>query len=166
VRQPSVGLQEACAAQGLPNASESKTRWVIRWRDFFAADDARNEKGPDALASVAGPESELTVPHSDTIPVSEQPQLKIEVKLRHSTKPDSKIAAHADVVLSLAQGKIQLNSFCIFKPNDDGKPAWVAPPATKGEKKFFPLVVLSGEIRKQVEQAILAEFDRQTGAAF
>jgi len=103
---------------------------------------------------------------SDTIPLSEQQHPKIEVKLRHSTKPDSKIAAHADVVLSLPDGKVQLNSFCIFKPNGSGKPAWVAPPATKGEKKFFPLVVLSGEIRKQVEQAILAEFDRQTGGAF
>ena len=89
--------------------------------------------------------------------------MEIEIKLRHSTKPESKIAAHADVVLSLGDGKIQLNSFCIFKPN--GKPAWVAPPATKGEKRFFPLIVLSGEIRKQVEQAILAEFDRQAGAA-
>jgi DNA-binding cell septation regulator SpoVG len=87
----------------------------------------------------------------------------IQVNLRHSTKPDSKIVAHADVVLSLADGKIQLNSFCIFKLN--GKPAWVAPPATKGEKRFFPLIVLSGEIRKHIEQAILAEYERQTGAS-
>jgi DNA-binding cell septation regulator SpoVG len=89
--------------------------------------------------------------------------MEIEIKLRHSTKPESKITAHADVVLSLADGKIQLNSFCIFKPN--GKPAWVAPPATKGEKRFFPLIVLTGEIRKQIEQAILAEYERQAGAA-
>jgi DNA-binding cell septation regulator SpoVG len=89
--------------------------------------------------------------------------MEIEIKLRRSTKPESKIAAHADVVLSLTDGKIQLNSFCIFKPN--GKPAWVAPPATKGEKRFFPLIVLSGDIRKHIEQAILAEYDRQAGAA-
>jgi DNA-binding cell septation regulator SpoVG len=89
--------------------------------------------------------------------------MEIEIKLRRSTKPESKIAAHADVVLSLTDGKIQLNSFCIFKPN--GKPAWVVPPATKGEKRFFPLIVLSGDIRKQIEQAILAEYDSQAGAA-
>jgi DNA-binding cell septation regulator SpoVG len=89
--------------------------------------------------------------------------MEIEIKLRHSTKPESKIAAHADVVLSLTEGKIQLNSFCVFKPN--GKPAWVAPPATKGEKRFFPLIVLSGDIRKRVEQAILAEYERQAGVA-
>lgn len=88
---------------------------------------------------------------------------KIEVKLRCSTKPESKIAAHADVLLSFPQGKIQLNSFCIFKSN--GKPAWVAPPATKGERRFFPLIVLSGEIRKRVEQAILSEYERQVGEA-
>lgn len=87
---------------------------------------------------------------------------KIEVKLRRSTKLESKIAAHADVVLSFPQGKIQLNSFCIFKSN--GKPAWVAPPATKGEKRFFPLIVLSGEIRKEIEQAILAEYEKQLAA--
>ena len=73
--------------------------------------------------------------------------MEIEVKVRLSTKPESKIAAHADVVLSFTNGKIKLNSFCIFKAN--GKPSWVAPPATKGEKRFFPLIVLCGEIRKQ-----------------
>jgi hypothetical protein len=88
---------------------------------------------------------------------------KIEVKLRRSTKPESKIAAHADIVLSFPQGKIQLNSFCIFKSN--GKPAWVAPPATKGEKRFFPLIVLSGDIRKEIEQAILTEYEKQFAAA-
>jgi hypothetical protein len=66
-------------------------------------------------------------------------------------------------VLALAEGKIQLNSFCIFKPN--GKPAWVAPPATKGEKRYFPLIVLSGDIRKQIEQAILTEFEKEVGVA-
>jgi DNA-binding cell septation regulator SpoVG len=87
--------------------------------------------------------------------------MDIKIELRHSTKPESKIAAHADVVLFLADGKIQLNSFCIFKPN--GKSAWIAAPGTKGEKRFFPLIVLSGDIRKQIEQAILAEYDKQTG---
>jgi DNA-binding cell septation regulator SpoVG len=89
--------------------------------------------------------------------------MEIEIKLRRMTKPESKVAAHADVVLSLPDGKIQLNSFCIFRPN--GKPAWIAPPATKGEKKFFPLIVLSGEIRKRVENAVLAEYEKQLSAA-
>jgi hypothetical protein len=89
--------------------------------------------------------------------------MEIEIKLRLTTKPESKVAAHADVVLSLPDGKIQLNSFCIFRPN--GKPAWVAPPATKGEKKFFPLIALSGEIRKRVEAAVLAEYEKQLNAA-
>ena len=85
----------------------------------------------------------------------------ITVKLRLNKKHDSKIAAHADVALTVPEGQIQLNSFCIFKSNE--KPAWVAPPATKGEKRYFPLVVLSGEIRKEIEAAILNEYERQTG---
>jgi hypothetical protein len=83
--------------------------------------------------------------------------MEISVKVRRSTKPDSKVVAHADVVLERPEGTIRLNSFCVFKPN--GKPAWVAPPATKGERKFFPLIVLTGEIRKRVEAAILAEYE-------
>jgi hypothetical protein len=89
--------------------------------------------------------------------------MDIEIRLRHSTKPESKVAAHADVVLSLSEGKIQLNSWCVFNPN--GKPAWVGAPGTRGEKRFFPLIVMSGEIRKRVEQAILAEYQRQVDAA-
>ena len=95
--------------------------------------------------------------------VNRRKHMEIEVRLRHSTKPESKIAAHADIVLSVTNGKIKINSFCIFRAN--GKPAWIAPPATKGTKRFFPLIVLSGEIRKQVEEAILAEFDGQAASA-
>ncbi|MBI3668746.1 MAG: hypothetical protein HY237_03050 [Acidobacteria bacterium] len=89
--------------------------------------------------------------------------MDISVKVRLSKKPESKVMAHADVVLEGPEGRIQLNSFCVFKPN--GKPAWVAPPATKGEKRFFPLIVLSGEIRKRVETAVLAEFEKQSSDA-
>ncbi len=90
--------------------------------------------------------------------------MEISVTLRRTMKPESKIAAYADVVLSGPEGKIQLNSFCVFKPNGK-KPAWIAPPATKGEKRFFPLIVLSGEIRKRVEAAILSDYERQGSAA-
>lgn len=89
--------------------------------------------------------------------------MEISVMLRRSVRPESKVAAYADVRLSGPEGKIQLNSFCVFKPNGK-KPAWVAPPATKGEKRFFPLIVLSGEIRKRVEAAILSEYERQASA--
>ena len=88
---------------------------------------------------------------------------KISVKLRSNTKPDSQVAAFADAVLDLPDGRIQLNSLCVFKPN--GKPAWIAPPATKGEKKFFPHFSLGGELRKRVEAAIFAEFEKQAGSA-
>jgi hypothetical protein len=89
--------------------------------------------------------------------------MEITVTLRESKKLESKVAAHADVVLRSSEGTIQLNSFCVFKPN--GKPAWVGAPGTKGERRFFPLIVMSGEIRKRVETAILVEYQRQMDAA-
>lgn len=89
---------------------------------------------------------------------------KIKVSgLRRSTKPEGKVAAFGDVVLELPEGKIELHGFRVFRPN--GKPAWVAPAAAKGEKKFFPHYSLTGELRKRVEAAILAEFEKQIGAA-
>ena len=88
--------------------------------------------------------------------------MQIAVKMRKCAKPESKVAAFADVVLDFADeeisGEISLNSYSVFKPN--GKPAWIAPAASKGEKKFFPHYSLSGELRKKVEAAILAEFER------
>ena len=89
--------------------------------------------------------------------------MEITVKLRLNKKAESKIAAHADVMLSGPDGSIQLNSFCVFTSN--GKAAWVAPPATKGERRFFKQVVLSGEIRKRVEEAILSEYKRQASGS-
>jgi DNA-binding cell septation regulator SpoVG len=85
--------------------------------------------------------------------------MEIAVKLRQSKKPDSKVAAYADVIFDVQGGKIQINSFSVFRQNGDKK-AWVAPPATRGEKKFFPIVILTNEIRKQVETAVLAEYSR------
>ncbi len=89
--------------------------------------------------------------------------MEISVTLRRIVKPESKVAAFADVVLSGPEGGIRLNSFSVFKPNGK-KPAWIAPPAIKGEKKFFPLIVLSGEIRSRVETAILSEYQRPVAA--
>jgi hypothetical protein len=85
--------------------------------------------------------------------------MTISVKVRANTKAESKIAGFADVLLELPEGKIELNSFAVFKPNGNSKPS-VAPAALKGEKKFFPYYALSGELRKQVETEIMREFDR------
>ncbi len=85
--------------------------------------------------------------------------MQISVRVRRNLKPESKVAAFADVTLQLPEGKIELNSVSVLKPN--GKPAWVAPPAAKGEKRFFPYYSLSGEIRKSIESAVLAEYERQ-----
>ena len=89
--------------------------------------------------------------------------MNISVRLRTNPKSQSKIAAFADVVLELPDGKIDLNSFSVFKPNS--KPAWVAPAASKGDTKWFRHYSLDGELRKRVEASILTEFEKQTSAA-
>lgn len=86
--------------------------------------------------------------------------MTISVTFRLNKKPDSKIAGHADVILEFPDGKIQVNSFCVFKPNGRPTPG-VVPPATKGDQRYFPLVKLSGELRKRIEAAILAEYEKQ-----
>jgi hypothetical protein len=89
--------------------------------------------------------------------------MEVTVRLRESKKPGSKVAAFADVVFELPEGRIELNSFAVFTPN--GKPAWVAPAASKGEKKFFPHYSIGGQLRKRVDAAILAEYARQADTA-
>jgi hypothetical protein len=85
--------------------------------------------------------------------------MEVSIKIRRSAKPASKVAPFADVTLEFTEGKIELKSLSVFTP--DGKASWVAAPASKGDRKFFPFFVLSGEIRKRVEVAVLAEFEKQ-----
>lgn len=84
----------------------------------------------------------------------------ISVAVRRSDKPDSKLKAFADVTLSLgAPGTVTISGFSVF---DDGSgAARVAAPARKGSSRYFDIVTMHGDIRRRVEDAILADYKAQ-----
>jgi len=85
--------------------------------------------------------------------------MEIFVDVRLVSKAESKVLAHASVTLALGpEGQLAVDGFSVL---DSGKGAWVAPPARKGDRRFFPVVTLTGKVRADVERAILAEFERQ-----
>lgn len=85
--------------------------------------------------------------------------MKILTDLRLTLDPKGKAVAHAAVTLDLGEdGQLTIDGFSVLR-NDTG--FWVAPPARKGEKRYFPVVALTGIVRADVQRAILAEFERQ-----
>jgi DNA-binding cell septation regulator SpoVG len=79
--------------------------------------------------------------------------------VRLVSNAQSKVLAHASVTLAFgADGQLVVDGFSVL---DNGKGPWVAPPARKGDRRFFPVVTLTGKVRADVEHAILAEFERQ-----
>jgi len=85
--------------------------------------------------------------------------MTVTVKIRPNTKAGSKIAAFADAVIELPEGKIELRSFAVFRPNGTSRPS-VAPAASKGDKKFFPHYDVRGELRHLIVAMILDEADK------
>jgi DNA-binding cell septation regulator SpoVG len=86
--------------------------------------------------------------------------MQIFADVRLVNKSDSKIRAHATATTSFgADGQIVMEGFSIF--HEDGKTPWVAPPARKGERRYFPTITLAGKIRTLIEEAILTEYARQ-----
>ena len=75
------------------------------------------------------------------------------------TKKPGNVAAVADATLDLGDaGTVKMCGFRVMVP--DGKPAWVASPARKGEKTWFDNIILKGPVEKLVKAAILKEFER------
>jgi len=85
--------------------------------------------------------------------------MEVFVDVRLVSKVASKVLAHASVTLALGpEGHLVVDGFSVL---DNGKGPWVAPPARKGDRRFFPVVTLTGKVRADVEQAILTEFEGQ-----
>ncbi|MGD0443161.1 MAG: hypothetical protein ABSA39_04410 [Edaphobacter sp.] len=69
----------------------------------------------------------------------------ITVELRLA-KPDSNVRAFADVTLSLGEnGSVSMFGFSVL-----GDPPRVVPPARKGDKRFFDIVLLNGKVKTLV----------------
>lgn len=86
----------------------------------------------------------------------------IAVDLRLSSKSDSKVKAFADVTMSLgSEGLLKISGFSVIQ--SDSAPPRVVPPARKGQFRYFDTIALIGQIRHTVDEAVLAEYARQTG---
>ncbi|HEV2233306.1 MAG TPA: hypothetical protein VGV68_07870 [Terriglobia bacterium] len=86
--------------------------------------------------------------------------MEIFADVRLAAKSDSKVRAHATVTASFgADGQIVMEGFSVF--HEQGKTPSVAPPARKGERRYFPTITLAGKTRTLIEGAILAEYQRQ-----
>jgi len=89
--------------------------------------------------------------------------MEIHADVRVIDRPKSKVLAHASVTVALGpDGQLVIDGFSVLEKEGA---FWVAPPARKGDSKYFPVVTLAGKIRADVERAILAEFERQRKAA-
>lgn len=85
----------------------------------------------------------------------------ITIDMRPSSKADSKIKAFVDVTLPLGDdGTITILGYSVL--DGDSRPPRVMAPARKGKQAWFDTVQLTGRIRTLVEEAVLAEYDRQT----
>lgn len=99
---------------------------------------------------------------SSTQPNVEVVSLAAEGRL-HSD-PGSKVQAFIDLTLYFRPGG-SLTVYGCTVLQENGKPPVVLLPGRKGDRRSFPTVAATGEIRRIIEQAVLKEFERLTGAA-
>ncbi len=84
--------------------------------------------------------------------------LHVSVDLRLADK--GKLKAFADVTIALGDyGTLTCQGYSVFDDSAEGPR--VAPPARKGNSRYFDVVTLNGEIRRLVEAAVIAEYERQ-----
>jgi DNA-binding cell septation regulator SpoVG len=89
--------------------------------------------------------------------------MNLHANIRSIQDPKNKVLAHASITLALgADGQLVIDGFSVI---ENKGALWVAPPARKGDSKYFPIVTLAGKIRDDVERTILAEFERQRKTA-
>lgn len=89
--------------------------------------------------------------------------MEIHSDVRLIPNPKSKVQGHASVTFALGtDGQLVVDGFSVIEKEGA---FWVAPPARKGDSRYFPVVALTGKVRADVERTILAEFDRQRNAA-
>lgn len=84
---------------------------------------------------------------------------EISVALRLIDKPSNAVKALCDVTVDFGeQGSEEVSGFRVIER--DGKPAWVSPPSRQGKTTWFEVVKLRGQIKSDVEAAILKEYER------
>jgi hypothetical protein len=94
-------------------------------------------------------------------PLAEIVSVAAEGRLNNDS--ESKAAAFVDVTLYLRPGgSITIHGCTVLHKN--GKEPTVLLPSRKGDRRNFPIVSNSGDIRRVIEQAVLEEFEHLRGA--
>ena len=82
----------------------------------------------------------------------------ISVALRLIDKPTIAVRALCDVTIDFGEeGQVEISGFRLIQP--DGKPAWVSAPSRQGKSNWFQVVKLRGQLKSDVETAVLKKYE-------
>ncbi len=83
----------------------------------------------------------------------------ISLVLKLIDKPSNAVKAVCDVTVDFGEeGSVDVSGFRVIER--DGKAACVSPPSRQGKTTWFEVVKLRGQIKSDVESAILKEYER------
>ena len=83
---------------------------------------------------------------------------KIKVEIRFLENPSS-VRAYADVTLTFPDGELQLIGCAIVA--QPGKSPFVAYPANRGNKRYFPVVTAKGDLHKEIIEEIMRSYEAE-----
>jgi len=81
---------------------------------------------------------------------------KIKVEIRFLENPGS-VRAYADVTLIFTDGELQLIGCAIVA--QPGKGPFVAYPANRGNRRYFPVVAAKGDLHKEIINEIMRAYE-------
>lgn len=82
---------------------------------------------------------------------------KIAVEIRFLENPGS-VRAYADVRLTFPDGELQIIGCAVVA--QPGKTPFVAYPANRGNKRYFPCVTGKGDLHKEIVDEILRAYEK------
>ena len=89
--------------------------------------------------------------------------VSVSAEGRLHNNPESKVLGFVDLTLYFQPGgSLTVHGCGVLR--EDGKPPYVLLPGRKGERRTFPTVAATGEIRRVIDQAVLKEYERLKSA--
>lgn len=89
--------------------------------------------------------------------------VSVSAEGRLHTDPESKVVAFVDLTLYFRPGgSLTIHGCSVLQEN--GKPPYVLLPGRKGDRRSFPTVAATGEIRRVIDQVVLKEYERLKSA--
>lgn len=83
---------------------------------------------------------------------------KISVEIRFVENPSS-VQAYADVTLTFPDGELQVIGCAIVA--QPGKSPFVAYPANRGNRRYFPVVAVKGDLHKEIIDEIMRSYEAE-----